>query len=260
MRWCRFQWDDQISYGIIEGNDVVVVSGSPFEEYDRTDQRLPVNSVKLLVPVIPPTFYAAGINYMDHVMRMAAITGREAAPPTSADIGYRANSALIAHNEPIVIPRDASERTQYEAELVVVIGKRAKHISEEEVWNYILGYTIGNDFSERVWQANDRGLWRAKNADTFKPMGPWIETDVDVDAMRTIVRVNGREVENFKTNNMLFDIPTYMSRMSHYMTLQPGDVIWMGTDGVPENVKPEDTIEIEITGIGVLRNPVKKET
>ena len=260
MRWCRFQWDDQISYGIIEGNDVVVVSGSPFEEYDLTDQRLPVNSVKLLVPVIPPTFYAAGINYMDHVMRMAAITGREAAPPTSADIGYRANSALIAHNEPIVIPRDASERTQYEAELVVVIGKRAKHISEEEVWDYILGYTIGNDFSERVWQANDRGLWRAKNADTFKPMGPWIETDVDVDAMRTIVRVNGREVEHFKTNNMLFDIPTYMSRMSHYMTLQPGDVIWMGTDGVPENVKPEDTIEIEITGIGVLRNPVKKET
>ena len=191
---------------------MVAVSGSPFAEYSRTDQRLAVNSVKLLVPVVPPTFYAAGINYMDHVVRMAAITGREPQPPTAADIGYRANSALIAHEESIVIPKDANERTQYEGELVVVIGKRAKHISEEEVWDYILGYSIGNDFSERTWQASDRGLWRAKNADTFKPMGPWIETDVDVDAMRTIVRVNGRETENFKTNNMIFNIPTYMSR------------------------------------------------
>ena len=259
MRWCRFQTNEGASYGIIEDNEVIQVDGTPFNDYKRTTTRLPLDGVNLLLPVVPSTFYAAGINYMDHVLRMAAITGREGNPPTAANIGYRANNALIAHNEPIVIPSNASERVQYEGELVVVIGKTAKHIAHNEVWDYILGYTIGNDFSERTWQASDTGLWRAKNSDTFKPMGPWIETDVDLDSMRTLVRVNDREVENFKTNNMIFDIPTYMSIMSDYMTLHPGDVIWMGTDGVPENVKPNDVIEIEITGIGVLRNPVIKE-
>jgi len=259
MRWCRFQSGNRTSYGIIEETSIIPVIGSPFEEWSRTQERIALTDAKLLIPTIPSTFYAAGINYMDHVTKMAAITGRDVQPPTSADIGYRANSALIAVYEPIIIPKDASERTQYEAELVVVVGKKAKHISKDEVWDCILGYTIGNDFSERVWQANDRGLWRAKNSDTFKPMGPWIETDVELSNMRTRVRVNEEEVENFKTDNMVFDIPTYMSRMSDYMTLYPGDVIWMGTDGVPKNVKHGDTIEIEITGIGILRNPVQNE-
>lgn len=259
MRWCRFDLDGRPSYGIIEGDDVIAVDGSPFEGYTRTDRKFPLSSAKLLVPVVPLTFYAAGVNYMDHVVRMAAITGREANPPTAADVGYRANNALIAHEDPIVLPRDATERVQYEGELVVVIGKKASHVSRDDVWDYIFGYTIGNDFSERTWQAADRTMWRAKNSDTFKPMGPWIETEADVDSMQTLVRINGRETENFKTNNMIFDIPTYMSRMSDYMTLYPGDVLWMGTDGVPENVSPGDTIEIEITGIGVLRNPVVKE-
>ena len=142
---------------------------------------------------------------------------------------------------------------------MVVIGKRAKHITKEEALDHVFGFTIGNDFSERTWQAGDRGLWRAKNSDTFKPMGPWIETDADLDQMKTIIRVNGNEKDNFKTNNMIFDIPTYMSRMSDYMALEPGDVIWMGTDGVPENVKAGDTVEIEITGIGTLRNSIEKE-
>jgi 2-keto-4-pentenoate hydratase/2-oxohepta-3-ene-1,7-dioic acid hydratase in catechol pathway len=243
-------------YGIIEGDQVMPVDGTPFGEYSRTGNQVPLSSVKLLVPVVPPTFYAAGVNYMDHVMRMAAITGREAAPPEKADVGYRANNALIAHEEPIVIPSDATERIQYEGELVVVFGKEVRNVSEDEVWDYILGYTIGNDFSERTWQAADRTMWRAKNADTFKPMGPWIETDVDLDNMRTIIRVSGRETDNFATNNMIFGIAHYISLMSKYLTIVPGDMLWMGTDGVPENVKPGDDIEIEITGIGTLRNPV----
>ena len=140
--------------------------------------------------------------------------------------------------------------------MVVVIGKPAKDVAPESVDEYIFGYTIGNDVSERTWQADDRTLWRAKNADTFKPMGPWIDTDVDINVMDTIVRVNGEEVQNFKTNNMIFDIPTYISRMSQYMTLHPGDVIWMGTDGVGTNIKSGDVVEVELTGIGVLRNPV----
>jgi 2-keto-4-pentenoate hydratase/2-oxohepta-3-ene-1,7-dioic acid hydratase in catechol pathway len=123
----------------------------------------------------------------------------------------------------------------------------------------VLGYTIGNDVSERTWQAEDRTLWRAKNADTFKPMGPWIETELDLDAARTIVRVNGDKKIEFATNSMIFGIATFIARMSRYVTLHPGDVIWMGTEGHTENIGHGDIVEVEITGIGRLINPVVRE-
>ena len=260
MRWCRFILGKEVVYGIVKDESVVPVDGTPFTTYSETSRLLPINSISLLVPVLPQTFYAAGTNYMDHVRRMAEMTGKSINPPQAADIGYRANNALIAHNEAIVIPKDASEKVQYEGELVVVIGKPTRNITPEQVKDYILGYTIGNDVSERTWQAQDRTLWRAKNSDTFKPMGPWIETDVELDTMDTVVRVNGEELQNLKTNNMIFDIPTYISRMSRYMTLHPGDVIWMGTDGVGTNLRPGDNVEVELTGIGVLSNPVVAES
>ncbi len=259
MRWCRFRAGNKVSYGLVEGSEVVQVAGSPFGRYRRTGARLALASVKLLVPCVPPTFYAAGVNYMDHVMGMAALQGRQPAPPPKADVGYRANNALIAHDEPIVIPKDATEEVQYEGELVVVIGKQAKHIREDQVWDYILGYTIGNDVSERTWQRGDRTLWRAKNTDTFKPMGPWIETEADPAKMRTTVRLNRRVVADFATNNMIFGIAAYLSTMSRYVTLYPGDVVWMGTDGIPQNMKAGDSVEVEISGIGTLRNPVAAE-
>ena len=256
MRWCRFILEGRPSFGIVENDCVIPVDGTPFGNFTKHEKSVSLESLALLVPVLPQTFYAAGTNYMDHVERMAEMTGKSISPPKAADIGYRANNALIGHEEAIVIPRDASEKVQYEGELVVVIGKPAKDVAPESVDDYIFGYTIGNDVSERTWQADDRTLWRAKNADTFKPMGPWIDTDVDINIMDTIVRVNGEEVQNFKTNNMIFDIPTYISRMSQYMTLHPGDVIWMGTDGVGTNIMAGDVVEVELTGIGVLRNPV----
>ena len=123
----------------------------------------------------------------------------------------------------------------------------------------MLGWTIGNDMSERTWQRQDRTLWRAKNTDTFKPMGPWIETDFDLEAARTIVRVNGEVTDNFQTNHMLYSVQTFISRMSQYCTLYPGDVLWMGTEGSPRNLKHGDVCEIEITGIGILRNPLVRE-
>jgi 2-keto-4-pentenoate hydratase/2-oxohepta-3-ene-1,7-dioic acid hydratase in catechol pathway len=118
----------------------------------------------------------------------------------------------------------------------------------------VLGYTIGNDVSERTWQREDRTFWRSKNTDTFKPMGPWIETDVDLDAMHTNVRLNGEVRTSFRTNDMLFGIPHFISTITRYLTLYPGDVIWMGTDGSSPNLKAGDVVEVEITGIGTLRN------
>jgi len=260
MRWVRYEANGHPAYGIVEGDTVTEVKGDPFAGYERTAIRPPLASVKLMVPVEPRTFYCAGLNYAEHVIEAARKRGQEPNLPKAADIGYRANNALIAHGEPIVIPPDATERVQYEGELVAVIGRKAKHLSEAEALGCVLGWTIGNDVSERVWQGGDRTLWRAKNADTFKPMGPWIETDFDLAAAETRIRVNGAEKIRFKTDSMLFGPATFISRMSQYLTLYPGDVVWMGTEGAPENIKHGDTVEIEITGIGTLSNPVVRES
>jgi 2-keto-4-pentenoate hydratase/2-oxohepta-3-ene-1,7-dioic acid hydratase in catechol pathway len=259
MIWCRFDAGDGALYGIVEGETISAVNGSPFDAYEPGGRTFALADVRLLVPVIPSTFYCAGINYRDHVRRMAAMRGEQPVFPTQADIGYRANNALIAHGEAIVIPRDASEEVQYEGELVAVFGKKARNVSKEEALDYVLGWTIGNDVSERVWQRNDRTFWRSKNTDTFKPMGPWIVTDVDLDSMRTIVRINDRVVEDFRTADMIFSAATFIHEVSKYNTIYPGDVMWLGTDGVPENIKHGDTVHVEITGIGTLSNPVVRE-
>ena len=114
---------------------------------------------------------------------------------------------------------------------------------------------VPNDVSERVWQKSDRTLWRAKNADTFKPMGPWIETQVDLDKLETVVRRNGKETLRFHTNDMIFGVARYISTMSRYLTLYPGDIIWMGTDGSSPDLAAGDVVEVELTGLGTLRNP-----
>jgi 2-keto-4-pentenoate hydratase/2-oxohepta-3-ene-1,7-dioic acid hydratase in catechol pathway len=259
MIWCRFQAGETARYGVVEGDQVSEVDSSPFGNHTSTGRKHDLASVKLLIPVVPSTFYCAGINYRDHVIRMAALRGAEPVFPSQADIGYRANNALIAHGEPIVIPRDASEEVQYEGELVAVFGKQARNVSKEEALDYVFGWTIGNDVSERVWQRNDRTFWRSKNTDTFKPMGPWIVTDPELDGMRTRVRVNDRLVEDFETNNMIFSAATFIHEVTKYNTIYPGDVMWLGTDGVPENLKHGDTVSIEITGIGTLTNPVIRE-
>lgn len=259
MRWCRFQSGQTVAHGLVEGNTVIEISGSPFGEHARTPRAFPLGQVKLLVPVIPPTFYAAGVNYRAHVTEMAARRGVKPEFPPNADVGYRANNALIATDEPIVIPKDATEQVQYEGELVAVIGKRCKHVAEAEALDCVFGYTIGNDVSERTWQRGDRTFWRGKNTDTFKPMGPWIVTGLDPDDLRVTIRLNGREMFSYAVKDAIFGVRQFISRMSQYLTLYPGDVLWMGTDGATENMKDGDVVEVEIPGIGVLRNPVVRE-
>jgi 2-keto-4-pentenoate hydratase/2-oxohepta-3-ene-1,7-dioic acid hydratase in catechol pathway len=259
MRWARFERDGQSSYGTVEGNSIQPVSGSPFDHWVTSGASVPLSQVKLLVPVIPRTFYACGLNYEEHIRAVAEKIGQSPDLPTQPDVGYRANNALIAQGEPIVIPHDATNKVQYEGELVVVIGKKAKNLSEENALSCVLGYTIGNDVSERSWQRSDKTLWRAKNSDTFKPMGPWIETEVKLADLMTKVRLNGREMIQFPTNHMIFGVERYIATITRYLTLHPGDVIWMGTEGETANMKHGDTVEIEITGIGTLRNPVVRE-
>jgi 2-keto-4-pentenoate hydratase/2-oxohepta-3-ene-1,7-dioic acid hydratase in catechol pathway len=259
MGWVRYDHAGRTGYGILEGDRVAPVEGSPFESYRKEGAPLALSSVRLLPPVIPPTFYAAGINYSKHIKEAAALLGKTVDIPKKPDIGYRAVNALIGEGEAIVIPKNSSGKVQYEGELVAVIGRKAKHLSESEALSCVLGYTIGNDISERSWQASDRTFWRAKNTDTFKPMGPWIETDVDLDAMLTRVHLNGKKVCEFQTNAMVFGIATFISAMTQYLTLYPGDVIWMGTDSPNLDMVAGDTVAIEITGIGTLTNRVVAE-
>lgn len=259
MRLMKFSTQGREAYGIVEGDRVVEIAGDLFGDHERTNRTHALKDVKIEVPLIPRTFYCAGLNYTAHIKENAAKIGASPNIPTRPEIGYRAVNALIAHNEPVVIPSDATEKVHYEGELVAVVGKKAKHLSESEALSCITGYTIGNDVSERNWQKSDRTMWRSKNADTFKPMGPWIETSVNLDKLETIVRLNGKVSTRFPTNDMLFGVATYIAAMTRYLTLYPGDVIWMGTDGSSPDLKPGDVVDVEITGIGTLTNPFVME-
>src|ERR1700736_6312918 len=220
MRWLKFTANGRTSWGTVEGDRVIAVSGDPFGEWQRTPRAHSLADVKIELPLMPRTFYCVGLNYLKHLKEAADKRGEVPNVPDRPEIGYRAQNALIAHDEDVVIPASATEKIHYEGELVVVIGKKAKHLTEADAMSCVFGYTIGNDVSERTWQKADRGLWRAKNADTFKPMGPWIETDANPGKMETIMRGKGKESNRFASP-----------------ALKAGDVV-----------------EVEITGVGTLRN------
>jgi len=245
MRWLKFTAAGKTCWGLVEGDKVTAVDGDPFGEWSRTARSHALKEVKIELPLVPRTFYCVGLNYLKHLKEAADKAGTVPNIPDRPEIGYRAQNALIAHDEDVVIPASATEKIHYEGELVVVIGKKVKHLTEANAMSCVLGYTIGNDVSERTWQKADRGLWRAKNADTFKPMGPWMET---------IIKVNGKETGRFRTNDMIFGVVPFIVELTKYFTLWPGDVIWMGTDGASPDLRAGDVVEIEITGIGTLRN------
>jgi 2-keto-4-pentenoate hydratase/2-oxohepta-3-ene-1,7-dioic acid hydratase in catechol pathway len=180
--------------------------------------------------------------------------------PERPEIGYRANSALTGHRSPIVRPADCDEPLVAEGELVAVIGRPLRHVTPQEARDGIFGWTIGNDVSARGWQRSDRTFWRCKNSDTFKPMGPFIVTSDECDplAATTTVRVDGEVRASFPTGDMLFGPYAYISAISRYITLSPGDVVWLGTDETAA-VVPGQVVEITIDGVGTLANPVTEE-
>ena len=247
MRRARIEVNGRAVDVFLEGNDLVT----------REGERHPVATAKFLPPVIPGNFYAAGLNYRAHIGWANAHHGGNYQVPGQADIGYRSNNALIGSGAEIVIPEDSIGPVEFEGELVAVIKKKTKNVSENEALDCVAGYTLGNDVSERSWQRSDRTLWRAKNADTFKPMGPFIVDGIDPMDQRIDVRINGKTVSSYNTRNMIFGVAHYIARMSRYLTLHPGDVIWFGCDGptVPA-LQPGDLVEVLNPAIGVLANRV----
>jgi len=229
------------------GDEVVTASG----------ERHAIAAVKLLPPVMPQNFYAAGLNYRSHIEWANGHLGTHYAVPTQSDIGSRSPSALVGSGAEIVIPADAPGPVEYEGELVAVIGRRARSLDEADALGCVAGYTLGNDVSERSWQRSDRTLWRAKNCDSFKPMGPFVVPGLDPMAQTIEVRVNGRVVSRYETRAMIFPLAHIIARLSRYATLNRGDVIWLGCDGptLPA-LQPGDLVEVASDPIGVLANRV----
>lgn len=257
MIWCRFASADGPRFGLVHGDKLQPVSGVPFGAHEEEGSVVAVADVRLLPPVIPGTLFAVGMNYRGHIER-ALEHGAVVAFPSRPEVGYRANSALIGPGEAIVRPSDFEHPLEVEGELVAVIGRTVRHADREEAVASVAGWTIGNDVSARQWQKGDRTLWRSKNCDTFKPMGPFVVTDIDPLEATTTVTVNGQVKAQFPTGDMIFDPYDYICEISRYITLSPGDVLWMGTDTTAELV-PGDTVEVSISGIGTLSNPVVDE-
>jgi 2-keto-4-pentenoate hydratase/2-oxohepta-3-ene-1,7-dioic acid hydratase in catechol pathway len=249
VKRARIEVDGKAVEAVLDGDTLVTTLG-----------RFPAAAARFLPPVIPGNFYAAGLNYRAHIEWANRHHGTNYKAPTQADIGYRSANALVGSGADIVIPRDSTGPIEFEGELVAVIKTVTKNVAEDEALDCVAGYTLGNDVSERTWQRADRTLWRAKNADTFKPMGPYIVDGIDPMDQTIEVRINGRTVSSYHTGGMIFGVAHYVARMSRYVTLHPGDVIWFGCDGptVPA-LEPGDLVEVANPAIGVLANRVRRE-
>ncbi|GGN08107.1 2-keto-4-pentenoate hydratase/2-oxohepta-3-ene-1,7-dioic acid hydratase in catechol pathway [Actinoplanes campanulatus] len=259
MRYARISLGGRPVFAEIADGIAHVLDGSPLHgRSKRTADRVPLEGLDLLPPVIPGVFYAVGLNYRDHIDHAKAMGYAVAKLPERPEVGYRANNALTGHNSPIMRPAGVTGRFEAEGEVVAVIGRTLRNATRAEAQESIFGWTIGNDVSAREWQNADRTFWRSKNSDTFKPMGPWIETDVDPLAQTTTVRVDGQVRARFATGAMVFDPYDYIVETTKYITMHPGDVLWMGADSTVQ-LEPGSTVDIEITGIGVLSNPVQAE-
>ena len=253
MKIARFSHQDAIRYGIVDDGELVVLAGDPmFAGFDTTGERVPLADVALLAPVIPRSkVVCIGKNYHDHAAEM----GGEA--PAEPLMFLKPNTSVIGPGDVIVRPTSLSSHTDYEGELAVVIGRIAKNVPAEKASDYIFGYTVANDVTARDLQRSD-GQWsRAKGFDTFCPVGPVIETDLDLETAAITTRVNGEVRQQGPVSDMIHGIGALVAYASAVFTLLPGDLILTGT---PAGVGPfvaGDTVEVEVSGIGVLRNAVR---
>ncbi|MBI2831975.1 MAG: fumarylacetoacetate hydrolase family protein [Chloroflexi bacterium] len=255
MRIIRFATGRTTRYGIFEDNIIRALRGSPFAPTFNL-KKPPLDSatyspdeVKLLAPCAPSKLVCLGLNYHKHAEEFNQQI------PSVPLIFLKPSTSVIGPDEEIVLPY-LTARIDYEGELGAVIGKRAKNVPQEKVRDYILGYTCVNDVTERHAQKEDVQWTRSKSFDTFAPIGPWIETDVEPDDLEIQTRLNGELRQSARTSDLIFSVPKVVSFISSIMTLLPGDVIPTGTPSGIGRIKPDDVVEVCIEKIGTLRNPV----
>lgn len=261
MRIARFRdGKNQAQYGIVEGDTLAVAGGDPIQGLRRTGATAPLAGAKLLAPVDPVNVLCIGQNYKAHVEEGGANL------PKAPILFMKSTTSVIGPDAPVVIPKIAPAEVDYEAELALVIGKTARNVPESEALNYVLGYTCAHDVSARDCQRGDGQWCRAKSFETFCPIGPWIETDLNPLNVRVQGRLNGQSMQDAPTSLMIFSIPFLISYLSRGMTLLPGTLLLTGTPaGVgfarkpPVYLKPGDVFEVEVEGIGTLKNRIEAE-
>ena len=252
-RYVRYSLDGHASYGIEEGDTIRQLDGAPWNDGSVTGEEVDRSDVTLLAPAEPSKVIAVGYNYVSHREEM---THEEPRPiPEHPPLFLKLPTSLTGPNTDVVYPPDATD-LHFEGELVVVIGKMASKISAEEAPDHIFGVTAGNDVSERSWQANDLQWLRAKASDTFGPLGPAVVTGLNYLDLRVQTRLNGETMQDQSSIDHIHDIHVILSYVSQYVTLYPGDIIYTGTPGATAPMKPGDTVEIEVEGVGVLQNRV----
>jgi 2-keto-4-pentenoate hydratase/2-oxohepta-3-ene-1,7-dioic acid hydratase in catechol pathway len=253
MRIARFTTGEDPVYGLVDGagEKIAEVTGDPlYQRIELTGATHLVEDVRLLAPVIPRSkVIGIGRNYADHAAEMGG------AVPDEPLMFLVPNTAVVGPDDPVVLPQQSTE-VHYEGELAVVIGRMCKDLEPEDALGVVFGYTCANDVTARDLQRSD-GQWaRAKGFDTFCPLGPWVETDLDPGALRVVTRLDGEVVQDGTTTDMVHGVAALVSHASKAFTLLPGDVILTGTPAGVGPMEAGQRVEVEIEGIGVLANPV----
>jgi 2-keto-4-pentenoate hydratase/2-oxohepta-3-ene-1,7-dioic acid hydratase in catechol pathway len=245
-QYVRYEQNGAVSWGILEGETIHQIDDAPYLEHRRTGQSVSRGAVTLKAPVDPRSVYMTALNFRSHI---------RGTPPAYPGLFMVPATSIIGPEEPILYPADA-RNVHYEAELVVVIGREARNVPVEQARDYVFGVTAGNDVTERGWQSGDIQWTRGKGNGGFNAVGPVLVKGLDYSDLMIVGRLNGEERQRESSADMLFSVDEMVSYISHYFPLEPGDLIWSGTMNITRAMQPGDVYEVEIDGIGILRNPV----
>jgi 2-keto-4-pentenoate hydratase/2-oxohepta-3-ene-1,7-dioic acid hydratase in catechol pathway len=252
IRICRFESPNGLEHwGVVQENEVEEILPDPFGPFERTGLAWPLKKAKLLAPCRPSKIVCVGVNYADHAKEFGKPL------PDEPLIFLKPPSAVAAPGDPIVLPRSMTRHVEYEGELAVVMGRRARNVSPAAAMKYVLGLTIMNDVTARDLQRKDGQWTRAKGFDTFAPLGPWIAAGASPSNLKIETFVNGERRQDSRTSQLVFNVPRLVSHVSRVMTLEPGDVISTGTPSGVGPLKRGDRVEVRIEKIGSLINEVK---
>ena len=256
MRIARFSRDGSVSFGVVEGPgtdpvDLLVraIAGHPFGPVVPTGEAYPLSSVRLLSPVLPSKVVCIGKNYADHVAEMGGAT------PSDPVVFLKPSTSVIGPGDPILLPRNSS-RVDHEAELGIVIGRLCREVPRAKALEVVLGYTCGNDVTARDHQEHDGQWTRGKSHDSFCPLGPWVETELDPRDVAVQCAVDGEVRQDGRTSQLLHDVPAIIEWVTAFMTLLPGDVILTGTPAGVGPLVAGNAVTVLVEGVGPLTNPV----
>lgn len=253
MKFARFEVNGKIYNGMAKPEEVTVIRGSFLDRYEMTDQKYLISEISFLSPVIPTKIVCVGQNYLGHIEELGMPV------PKEPIIFFKPPSCLIGHEHPIIYPKDA-KRVDYEGELAIIIGKEMRNVNESEALNFVLGYSCFNDVTERNLVGNNPFLLSlSKGIDTFGPCGPYVVTDLDPNRLMLKTFVNGELKQQDNTRNCVFNSQQVLSYISRYITLFPGDIVTTGTPQGIAPMRPGDVVEVDIEGVGCLRNRVGRQ-